>query len=55
MEDTIIKIGVLLAIGFGEAGGDIIAANMQKGGDVDPLLRGNKVYAIFGFCDIRNF
>jgi len=28
LEDTIMKIGVLLAIGFGEAGGDIIAANM---------------------------
>jgi hypothetical protein len=28
---------------------------MSKGGDVDPMLPGNKIIAIFGFCDIRNF
>ena len=28
---------------------------MAKGGDVDPMLPGKKKYAIFGFCDIRNF
>lgn len=30
MEKTIIKIGALLAIGFGEAGSEIIAKNMEK-------------------------
>ena len=55
MEDTILKIGVLLALGFGEAGSAIIATNMEKGGDVDPMVKGNKIIAIFGFCDIRQF
>lgn len=31
LEKTIIKIGALLAIGFGEAGSEIIAKNMEKG------------------------
>lgn len=25
------------------------------GGDVDPMIPGKKMMAIFGFCDIRNF
>mmetsp|Transcript_11544 Transcript_11544/g.10213 ORF Transcript_11544/g.10213 Transcript_11544/m.10213 type:complete len:438 (-) Transcript_11544:40-1353(-) len=54
IEQTIIKIGALLAIGFGEAGAKIIANNMGHG-DVDPMTPGNKVVAVFGFCDIRNF
>ena len=49
------KIGALLALGFGEAGSKIIADNMAKGGDVDPMLPGQKIIGIFGFCDIRNF
>ena len=44
-----------MAIGFGEAGSEIIATNMQKGGEVDPMLPGRKCLAVFGFCDIRNF
>lgn len=55
LENLIIKIGALLAIGFGEAGSEIIAANMQAGGEVNPMLPGKKILAIFGFCDIRNF
>ena len=31
LEKTIIKIGALLALGFGEAGSEIIALNMAKG------------------------
>ena len=30
LERTIIKIGALLALGFGEAGSEIIAKNMEK-------------------------
>ncbi len=30
LEKTIVKIGALLAVGFGEAGSDIIAQNMAK-------------------------
>jgi len=56
LEKTIVKIGALLAQGFGEAGTKIIADNMAKTqGNVDPMIPGNKVVAIFGFCDIRNF
>ena len=49
------KIGTLLALGFGEAGSEIIAKNMAKSGDVDPMMPGKKKAAIYGFCDIRNF
>lgn len=57
LENTIIKIGSLLALGFGEAGSNIIKGNMdiQGGGEINPMLPGKKVMAIYGFCDIRNF
>jgi hypothetical protein len=56
LKDTLIKISALLAIGFGEAGSEIIAKNMEgPGGDVNPMIPGNKCVGIFGFCDIRNF
>ena len=55
LERTIIKIGALLALGFGEAGTKIIADNISKSGDVDPMIPGTKVVAIFGFWDIRQF
>ena len=55
LESTLSKIGALLALGFGEAGSQIIAKNMAKGGDVNPMLPGIKLMSIFGFCDIRNF
>ena len=55
IENAIIKIGILLALGFGEAGSEIIGSNMAKGGDVDPMIPGKKTKAIYGFCDIRNF
>lgn len=55
LEKNIVKIGTLLAIGFGEAGSDIIASNMKRSGTVDPMMPGVKVVAIFGFCDIRGF
>jgi hypothetical protein len=55
LQKLIIKIGALLAIGFGEAGSEIIAKNMGNNSGVDPMLPGKKMMAIFGFCDIRNF
>jgi len=57
IENAIIKIGTLLALGFGDAGSEIIAKNISKGnsGSVNPMIPGKKHYAIFGFCDIRNF
>lgn len=55
IEDTIIKIGVLLALGFGEAGSAIIGSNIEKNSELDSMMTGTKIVAIFGFCDIRNF
>ena len=55
LQKIIVNIGALLAIGFGEAGSEIIATNMAKSGNVDPMLQGKKIYGVFGFCDIRNF
>ncbi|OMJ86357.1 hypothetical protein SteCoe_12145 [Stentor coeruleus] len=56
LEQLIIKIGALMALGFGEAGSEIIAKNMQQSkGEVDPLVPGKQQLCIFGFCDIRQF
>ena len=57
LEQILGKIGALLALGFGQAGSQIIAGNMkmQDSGDVNPMLPGEKMICIFGFCDIRKF
>eukprot|EP01017_Pseudomicrothorax_dubius_P002834 TRINITY_DN10243_c0_g1_i2.p1 TRINITY_DN10243_c0_g1~~TRINITY_DN10243_c0_g1_i2.p1 ORF type:complete len:923 (-),score=216.37 TRINITY_DN10243_c0_g1_i2:139-2907(-) len=55
IEQSIMKIATLLALGFGDAGSNIIATNMARGGDLDPMLPGQRKFAIFGFCDIRQF
>lgn len=51
----IVKIGGLLAVGFGEAGSLLIVQNLNSSGAIDPMIPGNKILAVFGFCDIRNF
>jgi class 3 adenylate cyclase len=28
---------------------------MKKGGELNPMVQGKKIEAVFGFCDIRNF
>lgn len=55
LEQTLSKIGGLLQIGFGQAGDEIIGKNMGGDGALDPMIPGKKIYAIFGFCDIRYF
>merc|ERR1719411_1479769 len=56
LENAIIKLGKLLALGFGEAGSEIIGKNMDDdSATVNAMIPGNKVEAVFGFCDIRNF
>lgn len=57
IEKAISKIGGLLALGFGEAGSEIVAKNMKESGEgeINPMIEGKKVMAIYGFCDIRNF
>ena len=55
LENSIAKICSLLAVGFGEAGAAVIAENMKRGGEINPMIPGKKIVAIFGFCDIRQF
>jgi len=57
LEKTIIKLGGLLALGFGEAGAEIIGQNMKGGhsAGVNAIGAGQKVDAIIGFCSIRHF
>merc|ERR1712166_556226 len=55
IESCVARFGMLLQVGFGEAGMGIIASNMGDGGKFNPVVEGVKVFAIFGFCDIRNF
>jgi len=57
IEQTLYKIGGLLALVYGEAGSRIIAKNMEgsKSNEINPMLPGEKSMFIFGFCDIRNF
>ncbi len=45
----------MLALGFGEAGSEIIGSNMRTTGDLEPMIEGKKKVCIYGFCDIRNF
>ena len=57
LEKTISKIGALLALTLGDAGTEIIAQNMKENstGEVNPMIPGKKICAIYGFCDVRNF
>ena len=55
LERAIVKIGYLLALGFGEAGSSIIGQNMTQGGDLNPMMPGLKTTCIFGFCIIDEF
>lgn len=54
VEATLVKIASLVQIGLGEAGSTIIQNNMQTG-SFNPMVPGKKIYAAFGFCDIRRF
>ncbi len=55
LEKLIVNICSLLTIGFGEAGTDIISKVIQDTSCINVMIQGQKVMAIFGFCDIRNF
>ena len=57
LERTLEKLTGLLQVGFGEAGSKMIqkCMNLNAEGDLDPLVDGTKMLAIFGFCDIRRF
>jgi len=56
LENAIIKLGSLLALGFGEAGSEIIGHNLDdENASVSVTIPGSKVEAIYGFCSIRSF
>jgi len=57
LERTIIKLGSLLALGFGEAGVKIVSANMQclETAGVNAMIPGVKAQAIVGSARIRHF
>ena len=56
LENALIKIASLLALGFGEAGSEIIASIIMKNSkDMDELIPGKRKCAVYGFCAIRNF
>jgi len=54
LENTLAKIGALMQVGFGAAGAEIIGKNMGSG-ELDPMVPGKKIIAIYGFSDIRQF
>lgn len=55
LERAITKMGNLLQVGFGTSGAEIIAKSLRVDGELDPMVPGTRVHAIFGFCNIRNF
>ena len=55
IETAMEKMSELLRIGFGEAGNSIIAKNLMGTGELNAMLPGQHVTAVFGFCDIRKF
>merc|ERR1719253_1229910 len=57
LEKTIIKLGSLLVLGFGEAGANIIGHNM-RGGDtagVNAMIPGTRVECVIGVARVRDF
>ncbi len=55
LEASLSKLCSLLAVGFGDAGGEVIGNNIKSGGDLNPMIPGHKILGIYGFCDIRQF
>ncbi len=55
IQSAIIRISALMAINFGEAGGEILKENISSSEGLNPMLQGKKIQAIFGFCFIHNF
>ena len=55
LEQAISKMAALLQVGFGSAGAEIISKNLSDMGELNPMVPGVRVNAIFGFVDIRDF
>lgn len=56
LEKTIVRIGGLLAVGFGQAGAEIVAQNMTStGSGITAMIPGKRIDAIFVSIRIQNF
>mmetsp|Transcript_36899 Transcript_36899/g.80940 ORF Transcript_36899/g.80940 Transcript_36899/m.80940 type:complete len:969 (+) Transcript_36899:192-3098(+) len=56
LEKTITKLGSLLALGFGQAGVNIVSNNMKDtAAGVNAMIPGVRVECIIGLCRIRHF
>lgn len=57
LDKTIIKLGTLLALGFGEAGANIVSHNMagSNSAGVNAMIAGQRVDCILGNVRIRDF
>ena len=56
LEKTIVRIGGLLALGFGQAGADIVAHNIKSNDfEINAMLPGKKVAAIFLTVKVKDF
>jgi len=57
LEKTIIKLGSLLALGFGEAGANIVSTNMRglDSSGVNAMIPGSRVDCIIGQAQIQDF
>ena len=55
MKDIIVKIGSLLALGFGKSGCKLIKQNMNTDGEINPHIKGDPIVGIFGYCSIKDF
>jgi class 3 adenylate cyclase len=55
LETTIVKLGSLLALGFGEAGADIVSVNMRSSAGVNAMIPGNRVECFIGSARVKDF
>jgi class 3 adenylate cyclase len=57
LEKTILKIGSLLVVGFGEAGAEIVGSNISNSNSIrsETTRSGKKVNAVFGYISILDF
>ena len=56
LEKTIMRIGGLLAVGFGQAGAEIVAHNMTStAAGINAMVPGRRIDAIFACIHVENF
>lgn len=58
LEQSLFTIGRLLGICYGQAGAKIVGDNIataETGGDFNPLMFGELIYGMYGYCKVRKF